>query len=411
MTGSAGALRPQVRADLEATAVGEAFFVFDRRSGRLHRLNGTAAAVLDALDGTTSVDELVTALTARFAAATGDVRSGTEALVRQLDEEGLLEGTTPPPGSAAPDVPGLAARHDPRTRRVHETLAAHDWTPASGPYRALGFAFDVQADDPALAGHLATVLASLAAPEADDPAPVRTYRIARPRGARPWRIWLDTIRVATAPSAPRTIDQLLWHVNRLAVLSSTEHTVLHAAGAVAPGGAVLMPAIPNGGKSTLVTGLVRAGLGYLSDEAVPLHADGRLRPFPKAISLDPGSWALFPELAPPPETAELSRSRWQIPPDRVRAGSVAGPAEPRWIVSPQYERGAVAHLEPLAPEDAFALLLEQSFHLGTADGALDGLGRLVEELPCHRLVAGDVDAAVAIVLDLVGFPGSWDPSR
>jgi hypothetical protein len=188
----------------------------------------------------------------------------------------------------------------------------------------------------------------------------------------------------------------------MAVLSNPAHTVLHAAAAATPAGAVLLPAIGNAGKSTVVTGLVRAGLDYLSDEAVAYLPDGRLRPFPKAISLDRGSWPLFPQLAPVDDPADLHGLRWQIPPDRVRSGSIAGPAVPRWIVTPAYQPGATAHLEPLASEDAFTILLEQSFHVGASGRSLEDLARLVERVPCRRLVSGDVDGAVAAVLDLVG---------
>ena len=45
------------------------------------------------------------------------------------------------------------------------------------------------------------------------------------------------------------------------------------------------------GKTTLVAGLVLAGLRYLTDEAVAIRpADGGITPFPKALSVDHGSW-------------------------------------------------------------------------------------------------------------------------
>ena len=62
---------------------------------------------------------------------------------------------------------------------------------------------------------------------------------------------------------------------------------------------VLLPGVSNAGKSTLVAGLVRAGARYLTDEAACLdHETLVVRPFPKAIALDPGSFPLFEPARP-----------------------------------------------------------------------------------------------------------------
>src|SRR5262249_58546343 len=74
---------------------------------------------------------------------------------------------------------------------------------------------------------------------------------------------------------------------------------IHAGGVALDGTAVALPAAMESGKSTLTAGLVRAGYAYLTDEAVMLDWEtSAVIPFPKPISLDPGSWRLFPELAP-----------------------------------------------------------------------------------------------------------------
>jgi hypothetical protein len=63
------------------------------------------------------------------------------------------------------------------------------------------------------------------------------------------------------------------------------HVFIHA-GAVAIGGvALVLPAPSLAGKSTLVAALVRAGATYLSDEYAVLDGDGKVIPYPRAISL------------------------------------------------------------------------------------------------------------------------------
>jgi hypothetical protein len=394
----------RLRADLETVTVAGVGFVFDRAAGRLHRLNPTAAAVLAELEGSDDFDQVVATLADRFGAPGADVRTDTIALLEQLRHEGLLaDGRTPRDPVAVPRPPGEVRRVEGRARLLESTLAARSWSWSSPRYRAFDFAFRVEADDHEVAAHLAVVLAPLEDVTGSG-TDGRTYRIASPRADRMWRVWLDGTRTMSTATMARAVEHVLWHINRMAVLSSPPGTVLHAAAAAAPSGAVLLPAVGNAGKSTVVTGLVRAGLDYLSDEAVQYLPDGRVRPFPKAISLDRGSWPLFPELAPTDDPAGLHALRWQIPPDHVRPGSIGDTAVVRWIVSPAYQPGASARLEPLMPEEAFTILLEQSFHVGTATGALDDLARLVERVPCHRLVSGDVDGAVAAVLDLVDTP-------
>jgi hypothetical protein len=79
------------------------------------------------------------------------------------------------------------------------------------------------------------------------------------------------------------------------------------------------------GKTTLTAGLVRSGWSYLTDEAVAFDWDtGRSRPFPKPLSVDPGSQHLFPELArrrrPPPRPMASSNGRF--PPSMFRPDAV-----------------------------------------------------------------------------------------
>jgi hypothetical protein len=64
-----------------------------------------------------------------------------------------------------------------------------------------------------------------------------------------------------------------------------EHIFVHA-GVVGLGGrAVVIPSPSFGGKTTLVTELIRAGAVYYSDEFAVLDADGMVHPYPKPLSI------------------------------------------------------------------------------------------------------------------------------
>ena len=67
---------------------------------------------------------------------------------------------------------------------------------------------------------------------------------------------------------------VVWDVNRAAAEAGGDHLLFHAGGIEADGTGVLLPGASGSGKSTLVAGLVRGGLGYLTDELVALeHGD------------------------------------------------------------------------------------------------------------------------------------------
>ncbi len=113
-------------------------------------------------------------------------------------------------------------------------------------------------------------------------APARTRE---PAGER-YELTLDPAELRTLPS----------RLNRLAA-ASTAFVVLHAAGVVFGDRVVALPAGPGAGKSTLATRLVVDGAGYLTDEVLGI-APGSLAVagYPKRITLELGSWPLFPEL-------------------------------------------------------------------------------------------------------------------
>ena len=96
------------------------------------------------------------------------------------------------------------------------------------------------------------------------------------------------------------VDHLQWLVNSRAIDEvSTRGTGLHAAALQRDGLTLLCPAASEHGKSTLAALMVRDGWTYLSDEAIEIEpSSGHLLPYPKAITLDPGSQRFFPEVRP-----------------------------------------------------------------------------------------------------------------
>jgi len=391
---------PEARSDLETVTVDDVDFVFDRPARRLHRLNPTAGLVLSSLDGRRSVEQLVSELAESFGADRAQVDEQVRQAIEQFREQGLLLGSAPsvsPLVDPAPDVaPG------PWAERFGVLFGSHPATVDLGRFRAIDHEFTVQVDDAVLGAYLAEILGSLRVPPRSSTTQPTSYRCRSPKGrGGQWRFYRNGVRLTDKPSAARVAEHLIWQVNRQAVASVPDSTVLHAGGVVRDGVAVLLPAESNAGKSTLVSGLLAAGFDYLSDEAVALTADDQLLPFPKALGLDRGSWPLFPDLEPPEAFADLHQNRWHVPPNRIRPDSVGRPVELGAIVVPRYREGEATRWEPLAPTDAFVLLLEQAFTVAERPDALAQVARLVLGCGARRLVSGSLEGSVAAVCDLV----------
>jgi len=216
-----------------------------------------------------------------------------------------------------------------------------------------------------------------------------------------WSVHIDATRVLSTPAPSVAFSYLLWEANRRAIDATTVAVPVHASAAVFDGGAIVLPGPMGAGKSTLVAALVRAGLGYLTDEVAAFDPVTRaIVPYPKYLSLGP---ELAHLLAAPPESVRpFIGDQTLVPPDVLRPGAAAPAAVPRLVVAPRFERGAAATIEPLRPAEALSTLAQHAFHI-EQDGprTLDVLAGVVEQASCYRLVSGDVEEATALLLDLI----------
>ncbi|MDP8970370.1 MAG: hypothetical protein M3N52_07735 [Actinomycetota bacterium] len=275
-----------------------------------------------------------------------------------------------------------------------------EWAYASGCRRALGFAFAFRTTVAPLGAYLETLLAAF---PVDGERPAAVYSLLdRGRGApRRWIGYVDDQRVAFTDRASLALAYLLWHLNREVVEHSSDLLLLHAAGAVEGGGGVVLPGPMEAGKTTTVAGLVRAGMRYLSDEIVAV--DPRtltLQPYPKALTVDAGSWGVLADLQPRLEDdlVDFVAEQWHVPPGSLRADAVAAPCPPRIIVAPRFRAGAASRLEPVARAEMLALLASSTFAFRARPRRnLQTLAELVMACDCYRLTVGDLDTACVLV--------------
>jgi hypothetical protein len=261
-------------------------------------------------------------------------------------------------------------------------------------FEAIGFRFSVGSSDPVVAERLGSVLASLAA----DAAAEHEYTIDRVDGAV--RLTFDDEVVDESGTIDEALAMLMWHINRQAVSSRPDLLVLHASVAEAHGCAILLPAKEESGKTTLVAGLVRAGMRYLTDEAAVLDLDtGMVHPYPKPLTVETGSWGVLADLMPPAE-GRLPH-QWLIDPRHIRPDAVAGPSPVGLVVSPRYEPGAPTEVTRLRGSETVALLVENAFNFATfGRRGLQALAEMVRRCDGYRLVSGDLTSSVDAVIGL-----------
>lgn len=268
-------------------------------------------------------------------------------------------------------------------------------------FRALGLSFTVAIGDDDVRAHVEQILAPLR----DHCEPGRVYSVLdrADAGGREYELHLDDHHLMTTTSASHVVRDLVRSVNREAVVASPELVFLHASAVEHQGVAAIFPAAQDSGKTTLAAGLTRAGLRYVSDELVAIEPESLVvRPYPKPMSFDPGSWPLFPEVRPaaPDHLLDL---QWQVTPAAFGADAIAANCRPGFVVFPLYEQGVVTSLRAIGPAEALMSLAGNALNLRElgAVGAA-ALASVADRCPAYRLAVGDLDAACQLVLDLLG---------
>jgi hypothetical protein len=262
-----------------------------------------------------------------------------------------------------------------------------------------------------LTEHLDELFAELATPTARGCCYTFEH-VVRPGERRRYALDLDGQTLFESDAPEGLVGPFVQHVNRRAI-EGCDQLVLHAGGVEVEGVGVVFPGRMEAGKSTLAAGLVRAGLAYLTDEAVAIDRETLvIQPYPKPLSLDPGSWSLFPELEPHADLSsdDYKREQWQVAPRRIRPGALGGPCSIGLVMFPRYAAGAETTLEPLRRAEALMALSENTFRFtdhGRAD--LDLLADVVRGSESHVLTIGDLGRAVELFSSLVGAGASASP--
>lgn len=231
-----------------------------------------------------------------------------------------------------------------------------------------------------------------------------------------WRRWTRQQAIfkfdGTEPFVPLPIDHafplLEWSMNWCISMHAHHYLMLHSAVIEREGCAVILPAPPGSGKSTLCAGLVHRGWRLLSDELALISlVDASITPLGRPISLKNQSIDVIRKYVPDSvlsrvvhDTSKGSVSLLKVPNETLIR--ISETAVPRWVVFPKYVAGSPPHLTPRSKAHSMLELGRNSFNymvLGRI--GFDVLSKVVDSSECFDFQYSQLDDAVAVFEDLV----------
>jgi hypothetical protein len=210
----------------------------------------------------------------------------------------------------------------------------------------------------------------------------------------PFSFFLDTLFRGQAEESflGDVLGLALWEHWQAFTVAVRDYLLLHAGAVVIGGGAVLLPAPPDAGKSSLTLALLQSGSTYLSDEFGAIDpVSARAYPVARPLALDQDSLRWFPSLENHfvDKTIPVRVSKRFLRPEDVGA-AIGNPAPIRAVVIPEPDFEGEARLEPITRAAALERLAALAFNLSVyEDRGVVLLARALAEAEAFRVVGGD----------------------
>ena len=229
----------------------------------------------------------------------------------------------------------------------------------------------------------------------------------RPRGLRRWIrpqvLFQCDSQVPFDPFPADTALPLLeWGANWLIGRRFNNLLILHAGVVERDGFALVMPALPGSGKSTLTAALSLRGWRLLSDEFGAFDLQRRVfRPALKPVALKNNSIGVIRAFEPGVELGpEFAKTRKgtvaHLAPGLPSVLRVHEPALPGAVVLPRWQAGAATRLEPVQTQMAFSSLAFNAFNYVVCGAAgFEAVVSLSQNCPAWQLIYSDLDDALA----------------
>ncbi|MHB1245486.1 MAG: HprK-related kinase A [Sulfuriferula sp.] len=233
-------------------------------------------------------------------------------------------------------------------------------------------------------------------------------RLAPPLNLRRW--WHPQVVFqfdGKQPFKPLPADQayamLEWGLNWCISAHMHRYLMLHAGVIERHGRAVILPAPPGSGKSTLTAGLIQRGWRLLSDElGIFDRGTGEFVALARPVSLKNQSIEVIRKFAPDAiigrtvhDTVKGTVAHLRAPQDSFER--VHERARPAWVVLPRYVPGSKARLEVLTKGEVLMAVAEGAFNYSLLGAAgFHALSALIDRCDCYQFEYSDLEQAAQV---------------
>ena len=214
------------------------------------------------------------------------------------------------------------------------------------------------------------------------------------------------------PFEPFPLDHAMplfeWGLNWCIGRQAHQYLMLHSGVVEKQGQAIILPALPGSGKSTLSSALGLSGWRFFSDEFGLVRAsDGMLQAMPRPVPLKNESIQVIRDFSSSavlgpvfPKTRKGTVSHLRAPSCSVEQSEIL--AKPTLLIFPRYEQGAKTEINEVAEHYAFVKLSTNAFNydvMGLTGFKL--VSDIVSSCRCLNLVYSNLDDVIGQLDDMV----------
>ena len=227
-------------------------------------------------------------------------------------------------------------------------------------------------------------------------------------GVRRWyRPQVNFLFDGYKPFKPLPLSQSMpsfeWGLNWCIANNAHQYLIIHAAVVEKNGRAVILPAPPGSGKSTLCAALVNRGWRLFSDElALISMKNGNLVPIPRPVNLKNDSIEIIKSFAPDAVFSQKVRdtnkgtvSLMKAPGESAQRSTEV--ARAAWVVFPRYLAGADATLTSKPKAQACMALAQNAFNYNVLGAqGFKVLSSVVDASDCYEFGYSQLDEAIEV---------------